>query len=202
MPITFKLYDDAALTTEADLTVVVEAKSDLSDGAHDFHFYFGSTDVNQKLQAVSNPGVDNVVLTPTYILPFWMASHVYALGDSVVPDPTNGYRYQVTTAGTSAASQPTWGVILNGTTNDGTVVWQLVAEDSPTSEIKLATTQAGLTGATGGTALSLGATVLSGIPNAISFWMRVTNTITQVSESVGTPELGVNINAVYQSSTT
>lgn len=202
MAITFALYTDSGLTTPADLTILVAAKSDLSDGSHDYHFYFGSNDTSQKLQAISNPGVDNITLTPTYILPSRTNSTAYSLGDSVVPDPTNGYRYEVTTAGTTGASPPTWGTTVGGNTTDGTVVWKLVAEDSPISEIKLATTQAGLASATGGAPLSLGNTILSGSSNAFSFWMRVTNTITQVSESVGTPELGVNINPVQQTSST
>ena len=202
MAITFKLYNDTALTSPSDLTILVNAQSDLSDGAHDYQFFFGSTDTNQKLQAISNPGVDNIILTPTYILPSRTNSTAYALGDSVVPNPTNGYRYEVTTAGTSAASAPTWGTTLGGTTTDGSVVWTLVAEDSPVTEIKLATTQAGLAAATPGAALSLGNTILSGASNDFEFWMRITNTITQVSESVGTPELGVNINPVVQTSST
>lgn len=202
MAITFLLYDDAALTTPSDLTKLINAESDLSDGNHDFQFYFGSTDVDQVLQASSNPGVDNIVLTPTYILQARANSTAYSLGDSAVPSPVNGYRYEVTTAGTTASSAPTWGTIQGGTTTDGSVVWTLVAEDSPITEIKLATTQAGLTAATGGAALSIGTSISSGVAGAYQFWMRVTNTITQVSESVGTPELGVNINAVIQTSAT
>jgi len=201
MAITFYLYDDSGLNTLSDTTELIVAESDLSDGAHDFQFFFGSVEANQQLQALSNPGVDAIVITPTYILPFRANSTAYTLGQSIVPNPTNGYRYTVTTAGTSAASPPTWGVILNGTTTDGTVVWTLVAEDSPISEIKLATTQAGLAAATGGASLSLGTVILSGVPNAKEFWMRVTNTITQVSSSVGTPELALSINGVKQTST-
>lgn len=50
----------------------------------------------------------------------------------------------------------------------------------PASAIKLATSQAGLTAATAGAALEIGATVLSGVGNAFPFWMRVTNALTAV----------------------
>jgi len=43
----------------------------------------------------------------------------------------------------------------------------------PASEIKLATTQGGLAGATGGAALNLGTTILSGTSNAVPFWVGV-----------------------------
>jgi hypothetical protein len=198
MAITFTLYEDAGLTILADTSLAITAESDLSDGYHDFQFYFGSTTADVMLRASSNPGVDPIQITPTYILQSRASSTAYVLGDSAIPSPANGYRYEVTTAGTSGGSAPTWNTSLGSTTTDGTVVWTLVAEDSPTSEIKLALTQAGLDSATGGAALTLGTTLLSEPSNAVEFWVRVTNTITQPSESVGTPELGVNINGVVE----
>jgi hypothetical protein len=55
----------------------------------------------------------------------WLASHAYALGDIVVPTAglENGFRYECTTAGTSAASAPTWGLLEGGTFADNTVTW-------------------------------------------------------------------------------
>jgi len=196
--LTWYLYDDAGLTTPSDISITVSCQTDLSDGYHDYAFYFGSTDTGQKLQAQSNPGVDSIILTPTYILPYRLPSTAYILGDSIIPATPNGYRYTCTTAGTSSSGTPTYGVTVGGTTTDGTVVWTLTAEDSPTTEIKLASTSGGLAGATAGAGLSLGATLLSGVSNAVQVHMRVTNTITQASSSVSTPELGVNINAIIQ----
>jgi len=198
MAIDFILYDDDDLLNISDTTLTVPCKTDLSDGSHDYVYYFGSTTPNVQLQATSSPGVDNITLTPTYIEPIWQASTVYTLGQSVIPTSPNGYRYEITTAGTSSTTQPTWGIILNGTTSDGTAVWTLVAEDSPITEIRLATTLAGLSTATPGASLSLGNTILSGVSEAFELHVRVTNTITVVSNSVGTPELGLNINAVQQ----
>ena len=198
---TFGLYANDTLSTTASTDVGIIAQSDLSDGAHDFQFFFGSTVANTVLQTQINPGVNQITLTPAYILPSRLNSTAYSLGDSVVPNPVNGYRYQATTAGTSGASAPTWGTILNGTTTDGSVIWTLVAEDSPVSEIKLALTQAALASATGGASLNLGANILSGVADAVQFWMRVTNTITQPSDTLATPELGVVINDVQEIST-
>lgn len=52
-------------------------------------------------------------------------STAYALGALVIPrgPSLNGYYYECTTAGTSAAAPPTWGTTPGGTTNDGGVVW-------------------------------------------------------------------------------
>ncbi|MCA1596093.1 MAG: hypothetical protein LC772_06680 [Chloroflexi bacterium] len=58
-----------------------------------------------------------------YTTPVWAPSTAYALNALVIPTATNGHIYKVTTAGTSAATQPTWPTTAGGTVADGTVVW-------------------------------------------------------------------------------
>ena len=41
----------------------------------------------------------------------------------LIPATANGYMYECTFAGTTAAAPPTYGLILGGTTADGTVIW-------------------------------------------------------------------------------
>jgi len=55
----------------------------------------------------------------------WQASHAYALGAVVVPTAglENGFRYECTTAGTSAAGEPTWPTAEGATKTDGSVTW-------------------------------------------------------------------------------
>lgn len=53
----------------------------------------------------------------------WAASTAYALGDVRRPTTRNGFVYEVTTAGTSAATEPAWPTTLGATVTDGTVVW-------------------------------------------------------------------------------
>ena len=53
----------------------------------------------------------------------WTASTVTALNALRRPTAANGYRYQATTAGTTAGTEPTWPTTIGSTVTDGTVVW-------------------------------------------------------------------------------
>jgi hypothetical protein len=55
----------------------------------------------------------------------WVASTPYVLLDVVVPTAglENGFRYECTTAGTSAGSAPTWPTVEGATVADNTVTW-------------------------------------------------------------------------------
>jgi hypothetical protein len=54
----------------------------------------------------------------------WAANKVYNVNDVVVPPTGNGYFYQCTTAGTSAATAPaTWSTTDGATMMDGTATW-------------------------------------------------------------------------------
>lgn len=53
----------------------------------------------------------------------WATSTIYTVYQYRVPVVSNGRIYQVTTAGTSGASEPTWPTTSGATVTDGTVVW-------------------------------------------------------------------------------
>jgi len=53
----------------------------------------------------------------------WAASTAYSLGAAVRPTARNTFVYEVTTAGTSAATEPTWPTTPGNTVVDGTVTW-------------------------------------------------------------------------------
>lgn len=57
----------------------------------------------------------------------WSASGSFTLGAWRIPTRSNGYMYSVSTAGTSAASEPTWPTTVGETVTDGTVVWRCYA---------------------------------------------------------------------------
>lgn len=139
MALTFKVFSDAALTTEQTGALVATQNVDGSTPPIEFQLWFGSLGsaggdtTDRKVQADSDPGVDNIVLS---------------VGDI---DPGNGHEV---------------------------------------AEVKLATTQGGLAGATGGVDLALSPTINSGSVNAVEFWAQVddaTATVGTVTElSVGT----------------
>lgn len=198
--LTFKFYTDTGLTSAFGGTYQFTHESDFSDNPQDNTLYFGSaaTTGTRTLQATSNPGIDQITLTPTYAIPDWLASTAYALGYSARPTTPNGYRYEVTTAGTSNSSEPTWPTTIGNTVTDGTVVWTCVAEERTVDEITLALTEAALDTNTPGAALNIGTSVLSGSANKVTVWIRVENAIPTITSTFGQAELTININAVQE----
>lgn len=203
MASSFKFYTDSGLTSAFSGVYQIVNQTNLSDNPQDFILYFGSTNSGASattLQAVSSPGVDPIVLTPTDIMPIWMVSTSYSLGAIAEPTSPNGYVYKVTTSGTSAAStEPTWPTTLGSTVIDNTVVWTCYAVAHPTTELKLSLTGgSGLTSATAGASLTIGTTLTSGVANAVPIYMRLTNTVVTVNNNTGFPQLGININNVQE----
>jgi hypothetical protein len=200
--LSFKFYTDSGLTTSYSGTTLVNHNTDLSDNPQDFVLYFGSAEAEgtRTLEATSNPGVDNITLTPTDTVASWAAATAYVLGDIVEPTTPNTYRYKCTTAGTSHAStEPTWPTTpIGSTVTDGTVTWTLVSKKHPITECKLALTSGGLAGATAGAALVLGTTLESGVANAVEVNIRITNTVTTVVDTTGRPDFKLYINEVIE----
>ena len=198
----FRLYTDSGLTTPFSGLHQLVHQSDLSDNPQDFQLWFGSTLATRTLKALSNPGVDNITITPVEILQAWEASTVYAVGDYREPTVDNGFRYRVKTitgTGTSDASEPTWPTSgIGSTVVDNEVTWELYAVTHKTTEIKLALTAAGLPGATAGAALSLGTTITGGVANAVEVNVRYTNAVTDVSVNTGDPELDFQVNTILE----
>ncbi len=198
--LSFKLYTDSGLTTPFGGTLQLTHNTDLSDNPQDFTFYFGSTDATKKLQANSNPGTDQITLTPTDTIATWTTAHGYIIGDTVEPTSPNGKVYKCTTAGTSHASvEPSWPTSSIGSTvSDGTCVWTLLGAKHATTEIKLALTGGGLGAATPGAALNLGTEIDGSVGDAIPVHMRVTNAVTNVRNDTGHAEIGIYINTVIE----
>ncbi len=53
----------------------------------------------------------------------WVGEQARDLGYLAIPTVSNGRYYEVTTAGTTGATQPTWPLAVGSTVADGTVVW-------------------------------------------------------------------------------
>jgi len=204
--LSFKFFTDVGLTTQFVGLYQLTHKTDLSDNPQDLGpLYFGSLGStggdteDRKLEASSNPGVDQIVLTPTVIISEWEASTAYTLGQTRIPTTPNTYRYEITTAGTSGINEPTWPTSIGSYVTDGTCIWQCVSKAHPATEIKLALSSGALGAATAGGALNLGTEITSGIANAIAIYIRVTNTVTTVESNTGMPELALNINGLFES---
>ncbi len=196
--LSFKFYDDSGLVSTTTTLFQLVHETDFSDNPQDFHKYFGSNAASTQLQTQISPGSGNITLTPTRILPVWVASTAYTVGQMLRPVIDNNYRYIVTTAGTSGAGTPTWSLGLGTYTTSGTAVFQVVSAEHPVTEMTLALTEADLDTNTPGAALSLGNTVTSGVANALDIWIRIENTISTVGSNTGYPELGIYINAVQE----
>lgn len=138
MTLSFKLYNDAALTSEFNGTLQTSHNVTGSTGRVDNKLYLGSVAVSKTLEADSNPGVDQITLTPS--------------------DAAVGSGHEV-------------------------------------AEVKLALSQAGLTAATGGAALNLGASILSGVPNALEVWTGIEDVTAVVGVST---ELSLTTNALRE----
>lgn len=200
--LTFKFYTDASLTAAFSGLYQLIHETDLSDNPQDFTLYFGSAESagTRKLEATSNPGTDEITLTPTDTLDDWVGSTSYTLGDYVEPTSPNTYVYECTTAGTSDSSEPSWPTSgIGSTVSDGTVVWTLKGKRHEITEIKLATTSGGLDSAVAGDPLDIGTTLTSGAANKVEVHMRITNAVTNVRNNTGTPEIAVYINEVVES---
>lgn len=69
----------------------------------------------------------------------WKASTAYIVNQSVPPTTPNGHKYICTTAGTSAASEPTWPTTTGATVSDGGVTWTENGVSVPYANTFLAT---------------------------------------------------------------
>ncbi len=200
---TFGLFNDEDLTESHSGFEDYNHFTDESDNPRDKQVWFGSlgtlaADVdNRKVQALTDPGVDDITFTPVYILPEWDNNTAYSLGDNV---GAVGYRYRCTTAGTShATTEPIWPTAgIGSTVIDGTVVWTLVSAIHAVTEITLGLTQEDLDTNTPGAALAIGNTILSSTAEAVSFWIRVENNVNTVSNNVSTPELALQFTPLYE----
>lgn len=193
---TFGIFTNSACTN-AYTGLGLAHKTDLSDNPQDTQLWLGSVNALNQLQAASDLGVDQITITPTDILPVWEADTAYIVGDRVQPTVSDGFVYKCTTAGTSDSSEPSWNVGgIGSTTVDNTAVWTKVSAKHPTTEIKLALTQIGLDSAVAGDPLDLGATIPGGDDNAVTFWVRIDNTVTNIANDTSHEELDIFINEV------
>lgn len=201
MASTFQLWNDTGQTSSFGGVIQSTHESDLSDGSQDGVLYFGSNAASSgptasKLQTVTNPGSDQISISLVENITDWSTSETVALGVRREPTTPNGFVYEVSTAGdTDASTEPTWPTTVGSTVADNTAVWTCVSAKHETTEIKLATSSAGLTGATAGAALDIGTEVLSGSANQVEIHYRITNTVTDVGTNTSYYDIRFDINS-------
>ena len=198
----FDLFTNDALTTAFSGTYEIVHQTDLSDNSQDFLLYFGSPTANRQVQTTTSPGVNNIEIDIVDQLPLWTTGLAVLVGQSYQPSSgnENGFRYLCVTAGTTDGStEPTWPTSgIGSQVSDNGVVWEFVGAKHEETEIKLATSSAGLDSATAGQTLSIGNTVTSGTGNKVEVHMRVTNAVTVVSNNAGSPALGLSFNSITE----
>jgi hypothetical protein len=129
----------------------------------------------------------------------WAATTAYSLNDERRPTQTNrnGFRYRVTTAGTSGSSEPVWPDILTGTVTDGSVVWTCYeVEDTWYALRNISGTTLTLDGAPSATTGTVVARGYSGVTETVATYKRE-----PVLAAIQT-DFNATINAVNDSGTT
>lgn len=201
---TFAITTDSGLTIEFGLFEDLIHQTDESDNPQDLDpLYIGSQNSGRTLKASSDPGVDDITITPTDICPQWQDTTAYVLLDEVQPTANYGvpgYVFQCTTAGTSDATEPvSWPTTVGSTVVDGTVVWTCLRPKHDITEITLAVDDdTDLDTNTPGGVLNLGNTILGGTVNAKILYIRVENNVNIVSNNSSFPDISLVINSVTE----
>jgi len=141
MALTFKFYTDSNLTAPLVGSLTFDQAADGSSGPAVKQLWFGSTTANRKVEAASDPGVDQVFID-----------------------------------------------IVDAASGSG----------EPDTAVKLALTLGGLSGAVAGASLNLGTSVLSGVANAKSVYVQVTDATAAVGNYT---DLSLETNTINESST-
>lgn len=187
----FGFFADAALTQP----LTAWTRFHTTDGALDpvdKQIWFGSNDSAKQVQAASAPGVDQITVSIGQLYPARADSEAIGTGERRRLDPSNNRIYEATNNGTTAATPPAFTTTVGATTVDGGVTWQCVGYEDTPDELKLADLQANLAAAVAGDPLNLGLTIIGGVGNAVSFWVRATDpdfvvqTTTQLSLAMNT----------------
>ena len=100
------------------LTDEAEARARISAGC--------SADTDPALAAGD---LDRLVAPPFKVASEWAAETVYAYGEVVIPVTRNGRRYKVVTAGTGAATEPSWPDYDGGRVTDGTATLEEIGPE-------------------------------------------------------------------------
>lgn len=126
---------DTALSIGPAYYNAIGAHSFPSPGSVQFNYSlltsdYGATSITiQELGLFANSGSVSLPAAQSTTNQSWTANTVLVLNNLMVD--SNGNVQRCTTAGTTGATPPAWATTLNGTSNDGSVVWTLAAFHQP-----------------------------------------------------------------------
>lgn len=182
----FNLWADAGLT-DALSPNISRHNVDGSNDPQDVHAYLGSPTAGQRIRASSNPGTDQITVSIVQRTAAWATGQSITAGDLRRPTTGNDneYVYEAQNNGTThATTEPTWPTVIGNTVNDNGITWECLRKRHRPTEVKLATSQAGLAAATPGASLNIGTEVLGGSGNAEDVWIRLDD----ATAAIATPD--------------
>jgi hypothetical protein len=198
MSTSLQFHTDAGLTTP----VSSHSLNHLVDGSGDpqgLVLYLGSSNAANKFQNKTSPGVTALSVSIVNATALWTLNTAKVVNDKVRTTAKNGYRYKVqsiTGDGLTGATEPTWPTTIGNTVVDYHVTWVNDGKLHEATEIKLAASDGGLTGATPGASLSVGATINGGSANAVAIHMLIDDATAVIGAAT---ELGLAVKNVEES---
>lgn len=192
---TFKIWADETMLTEFGSPTPTGNQTNIHHNGKDsqeFMFFLGSKAVSRKMQTAQNSGNDFIQIQVIDILPERKAEHEYSEGNLIEPELNNGFVYQCITGGISGKDAPNWPIGIGSEVRDGAAVFRNVGAKHATSEVRLALSKVGLDKAEAGAALQLAPELPSGV--AVAIYVRVTNGVSDVYNSINTPILAIQTN--------
>lgn len=170
----FQFFKDAAITLPLITKSLLHSDTGSTD-PQDFIVYLGSNTVGVKIEDETAPGVNQMALSMANLTAEWALGTAYTLNQVRKSVVKNGYKFQVSVAGTSGGTEPAWDLTVGNTTAEGpdTLVWINIGKVHEITEVKLALTAIGLDTAVAGDPLNLGTSILSEVAEALPIHIRV-----------------------------
>ena len=192
--LTFKLWLDEAMTAALPLENGVPVMRIEFNGAETKTgvLYFGSKTAGRQLSVQASSTDTKIKLSVAEASQVWQAGKAVTAGKIVQPE--NGYMYRASKGGTTGSVAPVWPTMADTGVDDGTTRWVNIGKAFDVSDIKLATSESGLT--SGRQTIDLAATLASGVP--VPIWFKATNADAYLRSDATDPIVRIQINKVTE----
>ena len=192
--LTYKLWQDEAMTVALPVENGVPVLRIEFNGAESKTgvLYFGSKTVGRQLGVQASSTDTKIKLSVAEASQAWQAGKAVTAGKIVQPE--NGYMYRASKGGTTGSVTPVWPTAADTGVDDGTTRWVNIGKAFDVSDIKLATSESGLTD--GSQTIDLATTLASGVP--VPIWFKATNTDAYLRSDATDPIVHIQINKVTE----